>query len=223
MARQIFIGLISEGSTDQRFLKSIVERTFDDLKFECDSDIDIFDIKEIKLSTGTTFVTKVLESSSIGYKNFGMTILCVQTDADNRNLEDTYSHKIKPALIELESQDANQCCKILVAIVPIQETEAWMLADKELLKQEMGTDRSDNDLEINRMPEHIANPKEVIENAIRIARESYTKKRRKDLTLADLYLPIGQSIDLFKLERLSSYQDFQSNVRKAFKSLNLLH
>jgi len=223
MARQIFIGLMREGTTDQLFLKSIIERTFDDIKFECNTDIDIFDIEEIKTSTGTTFNEKVLESASKGLENFGMMILCVHADADNKELEATYRNKIFPALVELEAKESNKYCKIVVALVPIQETEAWMLADKELLKQEIGTDKSDNELLFNRDPELIANPKEVIENAIRIAREGYPKRRRKDLTISELYLPIGQSLDLEKLETFCSYQDFKTNIKEAFRQLNLLN
>lgn len=111
----------------------------------------------------------------------------------------------------------------MVAIIPIQETEAWLLADKELLKQEIGTNKTDNELGINRQPEEIANPKEVIETAIRIARADMTRRRRSQLTITDLYLPIGQSVDLEKLELLSSYRDFKNNIREAFIQLNLLH
>ncbi len=98
-----------------------------------------------------------------------------------------------------------------------------MLADKELLKKEIGTKKTDNELGFGRMPEAIASPKEVIEKAIHIARADFTKRRRSDLTIADLYSPIGQSIDLDKLARLDSYQDFKNNIRDAFRKLKLLH
>jgi len=222
MAKQIFIGLMREGSTDQLFLKSIIERTFEEIRFECNSDIDIFEIEEIKTKTGTNFIEKVLEASSIGYNNFGMMILCIHSDADNKTLEDTYRNRINPALEILATKNDSEFCKIVVTLVPIQETEAWMLADKELLKSEIGTDKSDIELQIHRQPESIANPKECIETAIRIAREGYTKKRRKDLTISELYLPIGQALNLDKLEVLSSYQDFKKNIKEAFRKLNLL-
>ena len=98
-----------------------------------------------------------------------------------------------------------------------------MLADKQLLKDEIGTNKTDSELKISRNPETIANPKEVIETAIKIARQNVTRKRRKDLSIADLYSAIGQKIDLDKLENLYSYQDFKDNVRKIFRKLNLLH
>ena len=172
---------------------------------------------------GLGFIEQVLEASKTGLEEFGMMILCVQTDADKKTLNNTYQHKINPCQIELEKQNENEYCKILVAIVPIQETEAWMLADKQLLKEEIGTNKTDSELKISRNPESIANPKEVIETAIKIARQNVTRKRRKNLNIADLYSAIGQKIDLDKLESLSSYQDFKKNVREVFKKLNLLY
>ena len=43
MGKQIFIGLATEGTTDVRFLESIVKRTFEDIALkECQQDIDIY-------------------------------------------------------------------------------------------------------------------------------------------------------------------------------------
>jgi len=42
------------------------------------------------------------------------------------------------------------------------------------------------------------------------------------LTISELYLPIGQALDLEKLEVLSSYQDFKNNIKEAFRKLHLL-
>ncbi|MFT5917918.1 MAG: hypothetical protein ACI81T_004435, partial [Bacteroidia bacterium] len=93
---------------------------------------------------------------------------------------------------------------------------------KDLLKQEIGTDKSDIELGIERFPEDIADPKQTISNAISIARKNITKRRRKDLSIADLYLPIGQNLELKKLESLPSYLDFKENIRIAFQYLNVV-
>jgi hypothetical protein len=222
MARQIFIGLWAEGTTDQRFLKSIIERTFNEIKFESDLDIDIFEVEAISVQNAP-FIEQVLEAASYGLHHFGMNALCVHTDANNKSNTSTYEYKIIPARHYLESKHRDKYCKNLVALVPIQEIEAWMLADKELLKREIGTKKTDSELGIDKVPESIASPKEVIEKAIHVARAEFTKRRRSHLTIADLYLPIGQSIDLKKLSQLDSYQDFKENVREAFRKLNLLH
>ncbi len=190
--------------------------------FDCSGqiDIDVFPIKIDK--TDINFRNQVLNAAKQGFDDFGIQIICIHTDADAATSTVIYQSKINPAILELDKQNDADYCKIVVAIVPIQEMESWLLADKELLKQEIGTDKMDNELGINRLAETISNPKEVIETAIRIAREGLTQKRRRDLSIGDLYLPIGQRLDLDKLARLSSYQDFKNNVITAFKQLNLL-
>jgi len=97
-----------------------------------------------------------------------------------------------------------------------------MLADIELLKKEIGTSLSDVDLGLNRFPEYYANPKEAIENAIRITSSEKPKRRRCDLTISDLYLPIGQKMDLSKLKVLPSYRKFEESIRNSLRELNLL-
>ncbi|MDJ0670781.1 MAG: DUF4276 family protein, partial [Microcystis sp. M53598_WE2] len=110
-------------------------------------------------------------------------------------------------------------CKNLVAIVPIQMTEAWILADKELLKKELCTNKSDSELAIDKEPESFSNPKETIKNAINKAREGMTKRDRNKLKIDDLYSPLGTKIELSKLESLSSYKKFEKAVRDIFPQL----
>ena len=120
------------------------------------------------------------------------------------------------------AKDANDdYCKILTPVIPVRMMEAWMLADKELLKSEIGTTKSDNDLKINRDPETIADPKAVIEEAIRIA-QSDLPKRRQRLTISDLYAIIGDKISINKLLSLDSYQKFQDEVRATYRTLNYM-
>ncbi len=223
MIHQLFAGLFTEGTTDIRFLESIVKNTIEQVAFNCTGqfEIEVIPIKFDK--SGSNFNSQILKASEQGNANYGISILCVQADADSFSLKSTYENKIKPVLSLIQEQSDEKYCKTIVAIVPIQETESWLLADKELLKRKIGTDLSDNELDINRPPESIARPKEVIENALRKVQQSKTKRQRRNQTIADLYLPVGQEIELGKLELLASYQDFKNNVINAFRKLNYLH
>lgn len=159
----------------------------------------------------------------IGLYTEGPTDVRFLTSIIKRTFEEvSYENKIYPAVAMLESSPLS-LCKVIVPLVPVRMTEAWMLADKELLKREIGTDKSNQKLGIHRDPEQYADPKEVVINAIRIAREGMTKRRRHELMISDLYLPLGQSINLDALKRLPSYLKFQENVREAFRKLNYLH
>jgi len=221
MSPQILIGLYTEGTTDVRFLTSIIKRTFEEISYECKGEIEILDIQNFKIAK-TTFAEDVVEAIKAGTKNYGITILCIHADADDSTETNCFQNRINPAMAEVENLKENDICKIIVPLIPVQMTESWMLADKELLKREIGTSKTNQELDIYKHPEQYANPKETIENAIRIARQEKTKRHRRELKIADLYLPIGQSVDLNKLKQLTSYIKFQENVRNALVKLNYL-
>ena len=41
MTPQLIIGFVTEGTTDHRFLETIIQKTFEDIAFECDNQIEI--------------------------------------------------------------------------------------------------------------------------------------------------------------------------------------
>lgn len=223
MSNFILASLFTEGTTDVRFLESIVKKTLDDLAFECSGEIEtelkIIDIKK----AGLNFNEQVFSASQIT-KEFGALILFIHTDADDINDESIFNAKIFPAKEFLNEQEDNIVCKKIVAIVPVKMTEAWMLADKNLLKEEIGIEGTDIDLGIHRNPEETNNPKAVIENIIRLSKENQVKrKRRAGLNISDLYQIIGQKIELSELERLASYNKFKSSLKDMLKELNFFH
>jgi hypothetical protein len=224
MSNFILAGLFTEGTTDDRFLESIVKKTLDEVAFECSGEIET-ELEIININkTGLNFNQQVLEASKKASNDLGVLLLFVHTDADGINDETIFRTKIIPAISFLNEQDDNLVCKNIVAIVPIQMTESWMLADKELLKSEIGIEGEDVDLGLLRNPEGIGNPKVVIENIIRLSKENQTKrKRNRGLDISDLYQIIGQKIELSELEKLTSYNKFKSSLRDMFKELNFLH
>jgi len=219
--RQLLIGLYTEGNTDVRFLTSIIKRTFEEICFDCQGDLEILDIQNIKINK-STFSEDVISVARTGTNDFGIMVLCVHTDADDNTDTNVYQNKINPALNVLENSDED-ICKNIVPVVPVQMTEAWMLADKELLKRELGTNKNDNELAIYKTAEEYSDPKEAIKNAIVIVNQERTRRHRKDLNISDLYQRIGQSISINKLKDVPSYSKFQMNIREVLKKMNYLH
>ncbi len=220
MGKQIIVGLITEGSTDVRFLESIVRRTFEDIAFECTQDIDIF-VHILKTPKIGTFVDYTKNASNDGVTSYGIMTLAVHTDADRDTYQERMNNKIDPAKNALNKLNEDYC-KLITPIIPVRMIEAWMLADKELLKSEIGTTKSDNDLGIHRAPETIADPKHIIEEAIRIATEHLPKRRQK-LSISELYAIIGDTISIKELEKLDSYRKFQDAVRNTYRALNYMY
>lgn len=224
MAAQIFIGIFAEGTTDLAFLEPVVEKTFNDILYrEGQGVYDPIIEKIVITKTGKkSFIEQVEAAAQQGFDEFGMMILCVHTDADAPSAADTYAHKINPMLHRFTALDNSKYCKNIVPIIPIYETESWLLADKALFKEQIGTDKSDADLGISGNPERLNQPKEAIENAIRLALENYPKRRR-NLTIGDLYSPIGAALSISELEPFASFQDFKDKARTALRAINVLH
>lgn len=217
----LIIGFTTEGSTDVRFLESIIGRTFQDVASECEGYLEIHDVIHIPVE-GNTFSDEVLRAGQEAADR-GVMVLCVHVDADDDSDADVYANKITPAF-EAVAMREEQLCKNLVAIVPVQMTESWMLADKELLKQQIGTSKNDQELGLIRRPETISDPKETIKTAIRIAYEDSTRRRRnRGLAISKLYEPMGRKLSLEKLALLPSYVKFRNGVREAFVKLGYLH
>jgi hypothetical protein len=215
------IAAAMEGTTDERFLLPVIQRTFELLAFDCEGDIDVFDPVCIKFQKEGSFTERVLAVSKEA-KVFGINVLCIHTDADSGNDKNAFLYKIRPAFDAVTNRKEDDCCKNLVAVVPVHMTESWMLADKALLKTEIGTNKPNIDLGIHRAAESIADPKEVIINALSIV-QRHLPKRRSRLTIDDLYQPIGQKISIEKLCELQSFVKFKEAGREALIQLNYMH
>ena len=220
MSNIITIGFLSEGPTDERFLKPIIRRTFENVAFDCAGEIEVFDPVILDIKKGSFMETVVQASKEANQK--GLMVLCIHTDADDSSDSQIFKNKIVPAFRAVSLLDFENSCQNLVPIVPVQMTEAWLLADKILFKEEIGTNKSDNELGIEKDPESYSNPKSVLNNAISIELQETTKRRRK-FNLGELYLPIGQKISTESLRQLGSYKKFEDSVREVFKSLNYLY
>ncbi len=222
MAIQLYIGLITEGETDNRFLPNIIERLFTEIANDCYSDIVIEAIYPVRVKK-EAFTDMMLNASKNAYTQCGASILCVHADSDSRTLHNVYKYKISPFLDELKNYPDEEYCKAIIPIVPIQMIESWMLADKDLLKMRLNAIQYSNEnLGLHRAPEAYADPKQAIETAISFVRNNRPKKRRYDVDIADLYGELGAIIDLNKLRALPSFQNFEENARQVFRDLHYL-
>lgn len=222
MTKQIFIGVITEGSTDERFLMSIIQRTFEDVAKQCAGEIEVISSMLHNVDKGDSFSDLVLDASRKGIQQLGAMTVVIHTDSDTDTYRERYQHKFEPALTALDDYKGNEnYCTIITPLIAVRMIEAWMLADKTLLKEEIGTNLSDSALGIARDPEKIADPKAVISEAIRIATAGKSR-RRQSLSIAELYGAIGTSLSLDALLSLSSYRIFRQSVEETFRKIGYL-
>lgn len=220
--KQLFIGLIAEGTTDVRFLKSVIFRSIQELSWQCDNQVEIFDIREIT-AEGDSFVEKMLDASKCAWQEYGISALCIHADSDARSLDVVMQNKFEPFFSVLNEMSEEDFCKHIIPTIPIQMIESWMLADKGLLKHLINAkNMSDADLGLERMPESYADPKNVIENAIRRSMSEQPKKKRNQIGIADLYEILGNRLSLDRLRTIPSFVQFENSVVEVFKDMGLM-
>jgi hypothetical protein len=112
--------------------------------------------------------------------------------------------------------------KGFVGVVPVHETEAWLLADGEALRVVFGTRRTAKDLGLPTVPaevESLPDPKNALREAQRRALDGRGRSRR-NLDLP--YELIAETVDLAALRRLSAFRRFEADLREALAALGLL-
>ena len=217
--RMLVVGLATEGETDIRFLNDIVLRSIEHLVYtECSQVVDIY-VNPIRAEKGENFEDYVRNSIRKGVEECGMMALAMHSDSDKDSYEERFRHKFTPVFESLKENPAE--CDILIPIIPVRMTEAWMLTDKELFKEEIGSDDTDAELGLDKRPEEITNPKLLIENDLRMLAE---RRSRKDdaVAISELYDILGSKLSVEKLSVLPSFIKFLDSVRDALTVLGYL-
>ncbi len=218
---RLALALYAEGSTDDRFLTLIIQRTSRKILAEYrKSNVSVVLVEPIKLfEKKPTREENILQAAR---QAFRYQALIVHSDADNPFYEGAMKHRILPGL-DLVKQSKSLVCGQLLPIIPIQAVEAWMLADFETLSAELRTDLKAHELGIpekTRQIEKISKPKLRLNNAIAIVNKQLRPNQRIDVS--SLYEPLGRKIRLERLQSLSAYQHFESDLTKVFAALTLM-
>lgn len=216
MPKYILPAYSGEGPTDERFLGQIIQRTLDELLLDADQQI---------FSQSTLWIGKVsgreeIVTAARKANEYTVQLYCVHADSDGPSYEKAFKERLKPAFSHYEAERKEGDEMILIPVIPVQMTEAWMLADTDLLKRLIRTGRDDNELGWTGAPEKKANPKEVIKRGLRIANQD--KGTHLKAEIGPLYGDMAEHIDLEKLQKLSSYNKFRASLQAALVKLGYL-
>ncbi|MFV8749277.1 hypothetical protein ACNOYE_01870 [Nannocystaceae bacterium ST9] len=148
----------------------------------------------------------------------GWHILFVHADADGDDAR-ARAERVAPAIERLREQLAtSHAC---VAVVPIQMTDAWLLADFAVFQRVLGTTLDSSALGVptrGQAIERLADPKQTLTDAWRVVHEH----PRRAYRLTSIYQPIGEQVRLDELRKLSGYLAFESELEQALRTLAYL-
>lgn len=199
-----------EGPTDWRFLEPLCRRLLADVLVDADEPVEV-QARFLEVGDGRRDNQSLIEDAA----NLGGAAQVLFLHADGKGDPDrAYRERIAPIAAAVDQVGD---CR-LVGLVPVHETEAWMLADAAALADALGVTTA---LDVPRSPgeiEALARPKERL---LAICERSAGGRRRRRRREPPREL-LGQLVALQALRRLGAFRAFEERLRLALQELGYL-
>ncbi|MGW0436257.1 DUF4276 family protein [Micromonospora sp. NPDC003197] len=203
--RYLTSALVSEGVTDDQFLPRLLGRALTELCLsEFDESVDVADVQPLRDRRGPSPVRDIVQLIERNAGSFSVVFFHHDQGAN----PDRVANEWLQPLRERWGDRAEQ----LVAVVPIRETEAWLLADGDALRRALGVRWSDAEMGLPAHPkevERIADPKRVLNAVMRRVRRS----------TEDHYAQLGELVSLERLSLVPAYAQWWNDSAVALSKL----
>jgi hypothetical protein len=156
--RYLASGLVAEGITDDRFLRPLLSRALEELcAGEFDESVEVSDVQVLRSRSGPLGVDSILEL--LDGQGGSFVLVFVHRD-QGANADRVRSEWTEPLRSRWDDRTGR-----LVMVVPVRETEAWMLADGEALRAVLRVRWPDRQLGVPATPrrvEEVVDPKQAL-------------------------------------------------------------
>lgn len=219
------MALYTEGTTDERFLELIAQRTAESLLLESGvTTVDIYPVQRLRPPHNRNHAESILH---VAHQSYGYHLLLLHADADDSTPQRAWKERIAPGIEQVHRAYANgeNVCERCVPVIPVYMTEAWLLVDGEAFRRAVGTSRRLDELGFpNRAAaaETVADPKSLLEQAFQTSLEDRPRRRRRHRRIGELYEPLGRTIRLDQLGHLNAYNRFRNDLADALTELGIL-
>lgn len=192
--RYLSLALLTEGASDQWFLVPLVDRQTAELAQETPVGFDYSGVVAGECFTVARRDVVVREVADLlGYFD----IVMIHHDHNERSKAE--------AVRECFPDDAHR----IVALVPVRETEAWILADPQALGE--AASARDTAWEVPHDVEKVADPKAALKAALGGRRDAERDFGR-----------LGQTVALDVLRKVPAYRRWADELRRAMEQLRFL-
>jgi len=202
-----------EGPTDKAFLGILIKRVLDRFLLDSPQMIEVLPPVWYGVAKGMEIALVAIKAGKDGIQ-----LYFPHSDTDYEDYSTAFNNRIKPALDELDNEAVTR--PVVVPVLISRETEAWMLADVDLLLEELGGKLKRRDIQLSSYPESYADPKAKLEEVVRMANAG--QRRRRGIRKADLYEPLANGVSLERLDELASFQKLLVATRRALVTVGFL-
>jgi hypothetical protein len=200
MSRPLVPGLLAEGKTDQLFLGTIIYRQLRELTER--SHRHVVDVARTEIGDCRTIADQEAVANAVLELARECHLICVHNDHNERRKADQVADMLA----------GHGCAVPVVPLVPVRETEAWLLADPASWAGLRGSDVSvlpKSAAEVEKLPD----PKKILDAVLP------SRGRR---TRDDYFDYLGRHVDLAVLARLPAYAAWAGEAEKVLEGLGYL-
>lgn len=222
----LVLALYAEGHADEGFLPVVIQRTAERILAQRGRTVvDVLEPISLNHTIDRQYPTRVERILEAARRASGYHALIVHADADYPTRQRALLERYMPGEMRVrQARAAHEAVyEYLVPIIPVQMTEAWMLADPEALCDVIGASRG---AEMFRLPGHPhqvesdPDPKQTLHTVIQQAFVQ-RPRRRQHITLKEIYEPLARQIDLMKLDGVPAYAQFMADLTQTLVKLGL--
>ena len=198
--------LLSEGTTDTNLIP-IINWTLREV-----ADVPVAEGIRANLQKLRRPPVSFVERIKSAVDLFPCNVLFIHRDADGGQPEERHA-EIRKAI----NQATSDGCKVpAVAVVPVRETEAWLIFDERAIRNAAGNPNSDVPLNLPSLSkvEGRPNPKSDLRTAL-ISASGLNGRKRKKFRASQAFWRIVDFIDDFSpLRQLRAFRVFEESIRR---------
>ncbi|WP_433531847.1 DUF4276 family protein [Micromonospora sp. CA-263727] len=197
---------MSEGNSDDQFLPRLLGRTLTQLCLtEFEDAVDVADVQPLRGRSGPPSVADVVQLVDENRAAFSLVFF----HRDQGSGADRVAREWIQPLRERWGDRAEQ----LVTLVPVRETEAWLLADGDALRSALGVPHwNDRSMGLPAQPasvERLPDPKRVLNDLM----QRVSRSRR------DHFVQLGELVSLDRLSEVPAFRRWWEETCDALVSL----
>lgn len=202
--RYLSTALVSEGPSDDEFLPRLLGRALTELCLtEFDDPVEVADVLPLRAHSGPPTIDETIALVERNAGAFSVVFFHRDQGANAERVQDEWLDRLRQRWPFKEP---------LVAVVPVRETEAWLLADGQALRDALGVRWSDEEMGLPPHPrqvEDVPDPKKTLENVIRQVRRPTNGHRGQ----------LGELVSLDRLRLVPAFQRWWDDTRQALLAL----
>ncbi|GAA2545642.1 hypothetical protein GCM10010435_13330 [Winogradskya consettensis] len=202
--RYLTTALISEGTTDDRLLPPLLGRMLQEICADYQDSVEVADVRPVREKKGPRSLEEVLDLVDRNRGSFLVVFFHHDRGARPGRTETEWLEPLRAAWGSRSEQ--------LVTVVPVRETEAWLLADGDALRRAFGVQWPDSQLGVPAQPkdvEGLIDPKQVLDRSIgRLSRST-----------ADHYSQLGAMVSLERLCQVPAFAQLWRETQQALEKL----